>query len=116
MGGGDRGKGGRVEAIRFRVGSDEMVLFEVPEVREFLRATLREAECAIVEAVLAGARNAEIARRRGTSARTVAHQIAAAFKKLGVGSRAELAAQLLPLAPTAPRPRRDCADPIAVVE
>ena len=43
--------------------------------------------------VLAGLANAAIARRRGTSARTVANQVASIFRKLGVQSRAELAAR-----------------------
>ncbi|MGE0790294.1 MAG: response regulator transcription factor [Sandaracinaceae bacterium] len=40
-----------------------------------------------------GATNAQIARRRATSARTVANQLASIFKKLRVGSRHELAAR-----------------------
>jgi DNA-binding NarL/FixJ family response regulator len=42
--------------------------------------------------MLEGRSNAEIARDRGTCARTVANQIASMFRKLGVQSRAELAA------------------------
>lgn len=41
-----------------------------------------------------GESNREIARGRGTSERTVANQLASIFEKLGVGSRAELAARL----------------------
>jgi DNA-binding NarL/FixJ family response regulator len=111
----------RVAALRFRVGDDELVLFEVPEVQELLRASaLSEAECSVVEGVLGGAKNSEIARARGTSARTVAHQIATAYKKLGVQSRGELAALLLAAAPEPIEARRSRsakrADPIAVVE
>ena len=39
--------------------------------------------------------NASISDARGTSTRTTANQVASIFKKLGVGSRAELAAKLL---------------------
>lgn len=53
---------------------------------------LSAAESKIVHEVLAGRRNKEIARGRGTSVRTVANQIGRAFRKLGVGSRAELCA------------------------
>jgi DNA-binding NarL/FixJ family response regulator len=53
---------------------------------------LTETERGIVAAVLRGDTNAEIAAARGTSPRTVANQIARVFKKLGVGSRSELAA------------------------
>ena len=42
--------------------------------------------------VLAGLSNEEIARRRRRSERTVAHQVAALFRRLDVGSRAELLA------------------------
>jgi len=53
-------------------------------------AGLTVAERAVVEAVAAGASNAEIARLRGTSARTVANQLASVFRKLGVHTRHEL--------------------------
>lgn len=55
---------------------------------------LTAGERAIVASILAGMSNAAIAERRGTSARTVANQIASIFRKLGVRSRAELAARL----------------------
>jgi DNA-binding NarL/FixJ family response regulator len=51
---------------------------------------LTRAERDIVESIARGERNRAIARRRGTSERTVANQIAALFAKLGVVSRAEL--------------------------
>lgn len=53
---------------------------------------LSRAEQEVVELVLAGLVNAEIARRRGTSARTVANQIASIFRKTGARSRAEVCA------------------------
>ncbi|UQA62031.1 helix-turn-helix domain-containing protein [Polyangium aurulentum] len=56
---------------------------------------LSPAEREVVELLLSGASNAEIARQRGTSARTVANQAASIFRKLGVGSRMELAHRLL---------------------
>lgn len=51
---------------------------------------LTRAERDIVDGIARGERNRAIARRRGTSERTVANQIAALFAKLGVVSRAEL--------------------------
>lgn len=42
--------------------------------------------------LLDGQSNAEIAARRGRSARTVANQVAAVLRKLGVSSRIELIA------------------------
>lgn len=44
--------------------------------------------------VLEGRSNREIAALRATSVRTVANQLAAIYRKLGVRSRAELAARL----------------------
>jgi DNA-binding NarL/FixJ family response regulator len=58
-----------------------------------LPSVLTSAEADIVRAVLRGASNAEIARVRGRSVRTVANQIASMFRKLSVGSRSELYAR-----------------------
>jgi DNA-binding CsgD family transcriptional regulator len=44
----------------------------------------------VLDLLLAGYSNAEIAWRRGRSPRTVAHQVDAIFRRLGVGSRLEL--------------------------
>jgi len=41
-----------------------------------------------------GLSNREIARRRNTSERTIANQLAAGFRKLSVGSRSELSHRL----------------------
>jgi DNA-binding NarL/FixJ family response regulator len=77
-----------------------------------LPRTLSSAERAVAEAVLRGCSYAEIARERGSSPRTVANQLACAFRKLGVRSRAELAAKLgtrnrawLPALPTGQWPK-----------
>lgn len=63
---------------------------------------LTQAEGEILEGLLAGEVNEDLARGRGTSTRTVANQVAAIFRKLGVSSRAELIA-LLHTGPTRPR-------------
>ncbi len=52
--------------------------------------TLTATELKVARAAMAGASNAEIARQRGCSARTVANQLASAYRKLGVTSRLEL--------------------------
>ncbi len=67
----------------------ELVVLSFPlaEGRELTRA-----EHDVARRLLAGESNAAIAIARGTSARTVANQVAAVFRKLGVGSRAQLAA------------------------
>lgn len=55
---------------------------------------LSGAERAIVTDLLDGKRVTAIARDRGTSPRTVAHQIASVYRKLGASSRRELLAML----------------------
>lgn len=57
-------------------------------------AMLTSAERDIAAQILRGASNKQIAQRRGTSARTVANQIAAIYQKLAIASRAELAARI----------------------
>lgn len=51
---------------------------------------LTRAEEAIVQLALGGASNRQIGTLRGTSTRTVANQLSAVFKKLGITSRPEL--------------------------
>ncbi|HBQ17214.1 MAG TPA: hypothetical protein DEF51_40835 [Myxococcales bacterium] len=55
---------------------------------------LTEAEREVTLGLLRGETNGAIAEARGTSARTVANQIARVYRKLGVASRAELAVAL----------------------
>jgi DNA-binding CsgD family transcriptional regulator len=55
---------------------------------------LTAAEVHAVALATSGASNAEIARARGTTARTVANLLARAYRKLGVASRRELVAKL----------------------
>jgi DNA-binding NarL/FixJ family response regulator len=54
--------------------------------------SLTAAERAVAAAAAAGLSNREIADERGVSERTVANQLAAIYQKLGINSRAELAA------------------------
>ena len=56
---------------------------------------LSDAEGHVVRELIAGSRASAIAGVRGVSTRTVANQIASAFRKLGVCSRAEMFAALL---------------------
>jgi len=55
-------------------------------------ARLSGAERGVIALLLSGRTNAEIARLRRTSIGTVKKQVAAAYRKLGVGTRGELAA------------------------
>lgn len=57
---------------------------------------LTRAERDVARRLLAGEKMATIAKARGTAVRTVANQIASIYKKLGVNSRAELAARGIP--------------------
>lgn len=62
---------------------------------EFLDG-LTAAERAVVGLAAVGLSNRAIAERRNASVRTVANQLAGAYRKLGVGSRFELMARLQP--------------------
>jgi DNA-binding NarL/FixJ family response regulator len=53
---------------------------------------LAPAQREVLDLLLRGLSNAEIARRRRRSARTVAHQVDGLFRRFHVGSRAELIA------------------------
>src|SRR5690606_27142849 len=58
-------------------------------------AALSESEQAVARALIAGHTNAEIAKARGTSTKTVANQLYAMYRKLDVGTREELVALLV---------------------
>jgi len=84
------------------VGGEELLAIGIPATDEGFDPAalgLTEAEGEVARGILAGRSNAQIARARGTSLRTVANQVAALFRKLGVGSRTELAARLPALRP-----------------
>ncbi len=54
--------------------------------------SLTPSEREVAAAAVAGKSNQEIAAARGASTRTVANQLASIYRKLGINSRAELAA------------------------
>lgn len=60
-----------------------------------LPSMLSESERAVARALIAGCSNAEIAKIRGTSAKTVANQLYAMYRKLGVSNRDELVMRLI---------------------
>ncbi len=78
--------------VRFDSLDGEMMVMEFPIDETTGGDALTPAEHAVVAAIEAGKSNGQIARERGTSARTVANQVASLFRKLNVGSRAELVA------------------------
>ena len=71
-----------------------MLFGSFPLVNERQVEKLTEAEREVVAHLVAGSTNSDIAHRRHTSENTVANQVHAIFLKLGVHSRAELAARL----------------------
>jgi len=76
--------------------SDNLLLLSVPvesSLDPSAASVLSAAERAVVELTVEGLSNAAVARERRCSPRTVANQLAAAYKKLGVGSRRELRAK-----------------------
>ncbi len=82
----------------FTIGSAEFLVLSFPLRPASSSGTaigtgkLTEAEHAIMGHLIAGLSNDKIARSRGTSARTIANQITAIYRKMGVRSRRELAA------------------------
>lgn len=69
----------------------EYVVVSFPTRRPAAFADLNPAELETIEAVLAGVPQRDIAKARGVSVRTVANQLAGAYRKLGVSSAREVA-------------------------
>ena len=80
---------------RFGHDAKEWVLLSFPVIPARFWERLTSAECAVVTLVLRGCTNAQIAKQRRRSDRTVANQVFQIFKKLGVSSRAELLSSVL---------------------
>jgi DNA-binding NarL/FixJ family response regulator len=85
-----------------RRGRVEVAIFSFQFVTSPEGGSLTAAELAVFSAMLLGRSNADIARARGTSPRTVANQVASILKKLGCRSRAECAALYLASTRTSP--------------
>ena len=71
------------------------VLFEWEATAPAEPAQLTLAERDVLRGILRGESNATIAERRGTKTGTVANQVAALFRRLGVRSRAELLGRVM---------------------
>jgi len=80
-----------VDRFEVDIGGETLVVTSVPIAAETGLDALTDAERAVALHAVAGLSNAAIAKRRKSSARTVANQLASIYRKLGVGSRAELA-------------------------
>ena len=70
-----------------------VVSFELPGKR--LKAGLTTVEAEVLRMTVEGMSHAEIANGRGTSRRTVANQLGAIFRKLGVSGRSALRARVV---------------------
>lgn len=92
-GGRPRGTARDLQIFDVRVGDDDLVVISVSSARSTPDA-LTPAEREVAAATIEGDSTAVIARRRGRSPRTIANQLASIYRKLGVSSRAELAARL----------------------
>ena len=83
-----------LRVVRFEAGGRRFAAL-VDDMHEETRAEvptpLTGAERDVARLVRKGLSNAQIASARGASVRTVANQIAAIMRKLGVGSRVEIA-------------------------
>jgi DNA-binding NarL/FixJ family response regulator len=85
-----------LEAALLDVGGEQLLVLRLPRTALRRPAQLTPAERRVAELAVAGLSNAQIATDRRRSARTIANQLASIFRKLGVGSRAELARALVP--------------------
>jgi DNA-binding NarL/FixJ family response regulator len=79
-----------VRASSFVVGGEPFVVLSYAQGGPAFAAELTEAEQAVAAAAMAGRTNAQIAIARGVSERTVANQMAAILRKLGLRSRLDL--------------------------
>jgi DNA-binding NarL/FixJ family response regulator len=70
----------------FMVGGDEFLVISEP-VDPPPNVSLTQTELVVAKLVAKGLSNAAIAQKRGTSERTVANQVAALLRKVGVPSR-----------------------------
>jgi DNA-binding NarL/FixJ family response regulator len=85
-----------VEAAELHEGQRLRVIL-VPRPDLALRGRLPKAEQEVVQQLVEGRSYAEISQERGTSLRTIANQVAGAFRRLGVSGRNELLQRLFVL-------------------
>ncbi len=83
-----------LRVLLFTAGGEEFALLEWPVGAPAPPGRFAAAEGEVLRLLAAGLSNAEIARARGRSARTVANQVARIYRKLGVRSRLQLFALL----------------------
>jgi DNA-binding NarL/FixJ family response regulator len=86
--------GPRARLAETALNGERLLVGSCPLISEESIQPLTAAERDVLAALLAGSTNADIARRRSAAERTVANQIQAIYRKLGVRSRSEVAARL----------------------
>jgi DNA-binding NarL/FixJ family response regulator len=79
-------------APTFSVGGARYFVHSYP-LEDSLSVALSECESKVLELLLRGMSNAEIAKARGTSVHTIGNQVSSILRKVGVGSRYELVAR-----------------------
>jgi DNA-binding NarL/FixJ family response regulator len=84
----------RAKLAEVAVSGERLLVGAYPLVDKRTVEKLTDAEREVVAHLITGSTNSDIAHRRRTSESTVANQIHAIYVKLGVRSRAELAARL----------------------
>ena len=84
----------RVRVSQFRVDGDQFAVLSYGPDVAMRRVPLTSSEQAVARGAVAGKTNAEIARARSVSERTVANQMATVLGKVGITSRMKLASQL----------------------
>jgi DNA-binding CsgD family transcriptional regulator len=87
-------QGLRAQMAEISVGQDTLLIGSTPCLEATKLVGLSAAEREVLELLIAGSTNRDIAIRRATSARTVANQVQAIFRKCGARSRGELIARL----------------------
>lgn len=86
--------GPRARLAEVVIRADKLLIGSYPLIPEGRVKALTGGERDVLADLLGGSTNADIARRRKSSERTVANQIQSIYRKLGVRSRSELAAHL----------------------
>ena len=86
--------GVRARLAQVALAGDELMVGTSPLLDASHLTSLTVAEREVLALLIAGSTDRDIARRRATHVRTVAHQVQAFFRKFGVHSRCELVAHL----------------------
>ncbi len=95
-------RGVRARLAEVAIAEDRFLVGASAKLDEARLAALTPSEREVAALLITGSSNADIARRRGASERTVANQARAIYRKLSVGSRVELAAALDAAGPDRP--------------